>query len=180
MPVAFTLTDEMKVDAATGYMRRWEPMRLLLRLMLPDVSKKLYGGHVNGFVALRNYDLDTAAIGGLVGAVPGFAPFVIAHLNAGAGILTKETSQLMQTMVARGQAGIASKVGIGLGWKIGQSGEDSFINHEGGGAGFTSETRIYPTKGIGFVIAMNRMNIPHTSMVAHRICEKIMKELTHS
>jgi D-alanyl-D-alanine carboxypeptidase len=178
MPAAFTLTEEMKVDAATGYMRRWEPMRLFLRLMMPDISKKLYGGPINGFVALRNYDLDTAAIGGLVGSVIGFAPFVIAHLNTGAGILTKDSSQLMQTMIARGQAGIASKIGMGLGWKFGQTGEEVFINHEGGGAGFTSETRIYPARGIGLVIAMNRMSMPHTSMVAHRICEKIMDELT--
>lgn len=179
MPVAFILTEAMKGDAATGYMRRWEPMRFLLPLMMPGVSKKLYGGCINGFVALRNYDLDTAAIGGLVGSVIGFAPFVVAHLNNGAGILTKETSQLMQTMVARGQAGIASKVGVGLGWKFGQAGDQVFINHEGGGAGFTSETRIYPDRGIGFVIAMNRMNMPHTNLVAHRICEKIMNEFIH-
>jgi hypothetical protein len=87
----------------------------------------LYREHINGFVALRNYDLDTAAIGGLVGPVIGFAPFVMAHLNDGTGILTKDSCQLMQTMVARGQAGIASKVGMGLGWKFGQAGEDIFI-----------------------------------------------------
>ena len=174
MPVAFILTETMKVDAAIGYMRRWEPIRLLLRLMMPVTSKKMYGDHINGFVALNNYDLDTASIGGLVGSVMGFAPFVIAHLNDGKGILAKDASQLMQTMVARGQAGIASKVGVGLGWKIGQTGEQLFINHEGGGAGFTSETRIYPARGIGIVIAMNRMKMPQINMVAHRICEKII------
>lgn len=79
--------------------------------------------------------------------------------------------------MARGQVGIASKVGVGLGWKFGQAGEQVFMNHEGGGAGFTSETRIYPARGIGFVIAMNRMRMPQTSMVAHRICEKLMSEL---
>jgi CubicO group peptidase (beta-lactamase class C family) len=180
MPVAFTLTKEMKVDAATGYMRRWEPMRWLFRLMMPGTAKKMYGDHINGFVALRNYGLDTASIGGLVGSVIGFAPFVIAHLNDGKGILTKDSSQLMQRMVAQGQAGIASKVGVGLGWKIGQDREEAFINHEGGGAGFTSETRIYPDRGIGLVIAMNRMSMPQANMVAHRICEKIMGEfVTH-
>jgi CubicO group peptidase (beta-lactamase class C family) len=141
---------------------------------MPDVSKRLYGEPINGLMALRNYDLDSAAIGGLVGAAPGFAPFVLAHLNQGAGILSKETCQLMQTMAAPGQAGIASKVGVGLGWKFGQTGQDVFINHEGAGAGFTSETRIYPTRGIGFVITMNRMSMPQISLVAHRICERIM------
>jgi CubicO group peptidase (beta-lactamase class C family) len=107
----------------------------------------------------------------------GFTLFVMAHLNNGAGILTKDSSQLMQRMVAQGQAGIASKVGVGLGWKLGQTGQEAFVNHEGGGAGFTSETRIYPARGIGIVMAMNRMSMPQTNMVAHRICEKIMGEL---
>lgn len=178
MPVAFTLTDAMKVDAATGYMRRWEPMRLFLRFLMPGVSRKLYGHPINGFVPLKNYDLDTAAAGGLVGTAPGFAPFVLAQLNGGAGILTQESCQLMQTMVAPGQAGIASKAGVGLGWKFGQTGEEVFINHEGGGAGFASETRIYPARGIGFVITMNRMSMPQTYLVAHRICERIKAELT--
>ena len=179
MPVAFTLTPEMRLDAATGYMRRWEAMRLFFRLAMPAVSQKLYGAPVDGYIALKNYDLDTAAIGGLVGSVQAFAPFVGAHLNSGTGILAKESCQLMQTMVARGQAGIASRVGVGLGWKFGQSGERVFINHEGGGAGFTSEIRIYPAQGIGFVIGMNRMSMPHTSLLAHRICERIMDEFTH-
>jgi CubicO group peptidase (beta-lactamase class C family) len=174
MPVAFTLTDDMKVDAATGYMRRWEPMRLFLGLMIPGVARKLYQDTVDGFVALRPYDLDTAAIGGLVGSVTGFAPFVMAHLNEGAGILTRESTRLMQTMVARGQAGIASKVGVGLGWKFGRAGEHAFINHEGQGAGFTSETRIYPARSMGIMMAMNSGGTPRTSRVAHRICERIV------
>jgi hypothetical protein len=65
---------------------------------------------------------------------------------------------------------------VGLGWKIGQTGEETFINHEGGGAGFTTETRIYPARGIGLVIALNRMSMPQINLVAHRICEKIVSE----
>ncbi len=177
MPVAFTLTEAMKTDAATGYMLRWEPMRWLFGLLMPGTARKMYGGPIHGFIALRNYDLDTAAIGGLVGSVLGFAPFVIAQLNDGQGILSKETCRLMQKLAVRGQAGIASKVGVGLGWKIGQTGEAAFINHEGGGAGFTTETRIYPARGVGLVIAMNRMSMPQINLAAHRMCEKIVSEL---
>jgi CubicO group peptidase (beta-lactamase class C family) len=176
MPVAFTLTDTMKADAATGYMLRWEPMRWLFGLLMPGTARKMYGEPINGFIALQNYDLDTAAIGGLVGSVLGFAPFVIAQLNDGQGILTKESAHLMQSLIAQGQAGIASKVGVGLGWKIGQVGEEVFINHEGGGAGFTTETRIYPARGVGLVIALNRMSMPQINLVAHRICQKIVSE----
>jgi hypothetical protein len=74
--------------------------------------------------------------------------------------------------VARGQAGFEAKVGVGLGWKIGQAAGRMFLNHEGSGAGFTSETRIYPQKQIGIVMLMNAMGA-HVSKLAHRVCEKI-------
>lgn len=180
MPVAFSLTEAMKADAATGYMRRWEPMRWLFGAMMPATARKMYGAPIDGYVALKDYDLDTAAIGGLVGSVLGFAPFVRAWLNEGLGLLTPASSRLMLELVAPGQAGIASKVGMGLGWKIGQSDQEPFVNHEGGGAGFTSETRLYPARGLGLVLCLNRMSIPHINLVAHRICEQVRRAIVPS
>ena len=50
----------------------------------------------------------------------------------------------------------------------------SFLNHEGGGPGFTSEARIYPATGLGIVLCMNRWMMPtKTHLVAHRLCEII-------
>jgi hypothetical protein len=92
--------------------------------------------------------LDTAAIGGLVGSVVGFAPFVMAHLNDGVGILAKDSSQTIQTMVARSQSGIASEVGVGLGWKIGQPSEQVFITKQKSGP----PTRLVPTNRAWFVV----------------------------
>jgi hypothetical protein len=55
MPVAFTLTEAMKADAATGYMRRREPLRLLLRIYLrnPDLPGQ---GHRAGHRAEQDED----------------------------------------------------------------------------------------------------------------------------
>jgi CubicO group peptidase (beta-lactamase class C family) len=78
----------------------------------------------------------------------------------------------MQTMVAQGQAGYESKVGVGLGWKIGEVDGRIFLNHEGGGADFTSETRIYPQDRIGMIMLMNVMGAK-VSRLAHRVCERI-------
>ena len=122
----------------------------------------------------RPFALDTAAIGGLVGSVGGFAPFVIAQLRGGDAVLGEAAVRAMQTLVARGAAGIASRVGVGLGWKLGAVDGVSFLNHEGGGPGFTSETRIYPATGLGMVLCMNRWMMPtKTHLVAHRLCEII-------
>jgi CubicO group peptidase (beta-lactamase class C family) len=165
----------MRRDAATGYIRRWDPMRLALRVLLPDVARQLYAGRVGDLMELREFTLDTAAIGGLVGSVTEFTRFLQMQLSEGAGVLTPASTRLMQTMVAEGAAGIESRVGVGLGWKIGRVGGRTFLNHEGGGAGFTSELRLYPEAGIGVALAMNTMRMPHTMRAAHRLCEAVFE-----
>jgi CubicO group peptidase (beta-lactamase class C family) len=179
MNVAFSFTPEMQSDAASGYIEYWNPMRLILRWLMPDVTRKVSGPRSGKWMELRDYNLDTAAIGGLVGSAVEFAPFLIAHLNEGRGILRANSVQQMQTIMARGQAGVESKVGVGLGWKIGQVNGCAFLNHEGSGAGFTSETRLYPQDQIGIIMLMNVMGVK-VNQLAHRVCGMIREnQLEH-
>jgi D-alanyl-D-alanine carboxypeptidase len=172
-PAAFDYTDEMRAAAATGYLARFDPMRLVLRALFPRSSGRLFGGSSRGLVALNEYALDTAAIGGLVGCVSDFLPLIREFLSPNDGVLTAASKTQMLTIQAQGKAGITSTLGVGLGWKAGQANGAAFWNHEGGGAGFTSETRIYPDQGIGMVILMNRSHTPSLSRLAHEICETI-------
>jgi CubicO group peptidase (beta-lactamase class C family) len=177
MQAAFTLTPAMRARAATGYMDRWDPMRLVLRVLHPAVARRVYAARDGRFVALAEYDLATAAIGGLVGSVGEFARFVQAQLGDGGPVLSAASTRAMQTLVATGAAGIESRAGVGLGWKFGEVDGRPFLNHEGGGAGFTTELRIYPREGIGLAIAMNAMQMPRTMRVAHAISELVRRSL---
>jgi D-alanyl-D-alanine carboxypeptidase len=170
----FHLTDATRPLAATGYVERWDPMRLVIAGLVPITRGRLYRGSVDGLVELNEYDLDTAAIGGLVGSAPAFAQFLHMHLAGGSGILSQATTGRMQQMLATGAAGIESRVGVGMGWKIGRVGDRPFVNHEGVGAGFTSELRLYPDQKIGIVVLMNGMRAPRTVRAAHRICEAVL------
>lgn len=178
MRAGFGLTGETRPQAATGHIGRWDPMRLVLRALFPGLPARLYGARVEGprgsLVELREYDLGTAAIGGLVGSMPELAKFLSGQLAGGGEILGEASTRRMQTLVAEGAAGIESRVGVGLGWKIGRTAERAFINHEGGGAGFTSELRIYPDVGLGVALGMNMMRMPHTMRAAHAICEAVL------
>ncbi len=170
---AFTYTTAMKTDMATGYLSRWNPMLLILRLAMPELARVAIGKRVGRLVALKAYDLDTLPIGGLVGSAVGFAPFVISHLNDGQGILQPESARHMRKLIAKGQAGFAAKVGTGLGWKIGESNACRFYSHEGSGAGFTTETRIYPERDLGVTLMMNGYGIS-VHRAQHRICEALI------
>jgi CubicO group peptidase (beta-lactamase class C family) len=173
----FGLTDEMRRRAATGYVRRFDATRLLLWYLLPGVRGRLYGERVGGLLELREFELATAAIGGLSGSVMDFARFLQTQLSDGGPVLHPESTRLMQSLVAEGAAGIESRFGVGLGWKIGRSGARTFLNHEGGGAGFTSELRIYPDARLAVALAMNAMQIPKTMRLAHAICEEIVSRM---
>ncbi len=172
--LGFTLTDATRARAATGYIGRWDPMRLVLRVLFPAVTRRLYRERAAGLVALAEYDLATAAIGGLVGTMPDFARFLRSQLADGSPILTAAAVRAMQTRVATGAAGIMSREGVALGWKLGRVGDRAFLNHEGGGAGFTSELRIYPREGIGIALAMNVMQMPRTMRIAHEMAETVL------
>ena len=179
MPVAFTRSATMHTDMATGYLGAWEPLRFVTPFLLPHMHGRLLGARIGGLVEVRPMDLDSAAIGGLVGPATGFLPFVRSQLTGGSPLLQEHSVRQMQTLMARGIPGIASRVGMGLGWKLGEVDGTPFLNHEGGGPGFTSETRLYPSQGLGIVVCLNRWRAPTRShLVAHRVCEAVRKQVT--
>jgi CubicO group peptidase (beta-lactamase class C family) len=174
---AFAYSEIMRQRAATGYIGRFDPMRWLLRFMMPEVSKRLEGPRVGSRVSLNTYVLDTAAIGGLLGTATDFLPLAMEFLDPTDRLLTSTSKQEMLTLQCRGSAGITSTDGVGLGWKRGHHGGVTFWNHEGAGAGFTSETRIYPDDGLGVVILMNTTHNRKLSLLADAICEVLREAL---
>lgn len=173
MEADFRLTEATRARAATGYIGLLDPARLALGLLFPGLGKQLYGSRVGRLRELQEYDLATSSIGGLVGSMPDFAKFLRAQL-AGSTILGSAATRRMQAQVARGAAGIESRVGVALGWKIGRVDDRLFLNHEGGGAGFTSELRLYPDLGLGVAVGMNAMRSPSTMRLAHQLCEMVV------
>ena len=159
--------------AATGYMRRFDPMRLAFRLMAPATARRLYRRPTGAFMPLEPYALDTAAIGGLIGDVHDFVPLVREMLDPVDGVLKVATKREMLTRHSRGALGVVSREGGGLGWKRGIVGDVEYWNHEGGGAGFCSETRVYPSAGLGMVLLTNLSQTAGLSRVAHEVCEAL-------
>jgi hypothetical protein len=179
MQASFRFTDSMRPSMATGYVDRWDPMRAVLWALFPDTRGRLYGARIGRHVELREYDLFTPAIGGLVGSVVDFGRFLQAHLTGGGPVLSPGWTARMHTQIAEGAAGIESREGMALGWKVGRVRGHALLNHEGGGAGFTTELRLYPDAEIGVAIAMNAMRMPSTMRLAHRLCELLLGARHH-
>lgn len=169
----FAYDDGQRSRAATGYLGRWDPMRPALPLLLPGTRGRLTQKPVAGLVGLDEFGLDSAAIGGLLGAVGDFVPFLQEFLGDDDGVLPRAARDEMLTVHAEGSAGIASTAGMGLGWKAGAVDGVRFWNHEGGGPGFATETRLYPGAGLGIVLLMNRTHKAALSRLAHDAAEAI-------
>ncbi len=166
---------ELRDTTAAGHLGRWSPMRLALPLLLPDASRWIHARTVDGLVELAPFALDTAAIGGLIGPAPAYLPLLTEMLSEDDGLLTRASKQAMLTLRARGAAGVMSRDGVGLGWKRGTVDGVTFWNHEGGGPGFCSETRLYLDAGLGVVVLMNRSQTSALSRLCHRIAERLRR-----
>ncbi|MGI9612004.1 MAG: serine hydrolase domain-containing protein [Acidimicrobiales bacterium] len=162
---------------ATGFMPRWSPVRPAMRWLMPGTHTWLPGQAVGRLVPLAAFNLDTAAIGGLVGSARGFLPLLREMLSGDDGLLRASSKREMLTPHSTGAAGVMSRDGVGIGWKLGSIDGTPFWNHEGGGPGFCSETRLYPSEGFGMVILTNLSQNRRLSTLCHQICELIRQDL---
>lgn len=173
-PLGAELTfEDDGAGSAVGYVSRLSPMLLLLRFLKPGVARRIRGERAGSLVGLRPFSLDTAAIGGLVGRADAFLPLLGEMLAPGDGVLGARSKAALLVPRSRGAAGIMSRDGVALGWKVGVVNGRRFWNHEGGGPGFATETRLYPDEGVGVVLLMNLTHGRGLSRLAHRICEHL-------
>jgi CubicO group peptidase (beta-lactamase class C family) len=156
----------MAATAATGYHRRWDPLLPLLRILLPP---RILAAPAGRFVAFHRFYVHGAAYGGLIGPVDEAARFLHAHLAAGQGrdnpLLTPSSATQMQRLAQRGQGR-----DFGLGWfrpHAGAPGAPPFVEHLGGGAGFWTDMRLFPTLGLGLVVMGNATSYDHAAIARH-------------
>jgi CubicO group peptidase (beta-lactamase class C family) len=149
-------------DVATGYVRSWSMMGLLGRFL---VDRRLFGATRNGYTAFHRFLIDGAPYGGLLGPVSELGNFLKAYLNGGTfhGRRLLEPSSIAEMLTPQrnhhgeefSTSGHEMPSRVGLGWHLAGSGEMRSCYHLGGGAGYRSELRIYPSLGYGIAVMGN-------------------------
>jgi CubicO group peptidase (beta-lactamase class C family) len=152
-------------DIATGYVRSWSMMGLLGRFL---VDRRIFGATRNGYTAFHRFLIDGAPYGGLLGPVSELGNFLKAYLGGGTfnGRRLLETSSIAEMLTPqRDQHGEEfSTIGhempqrVGLGWHLAGSEEMRSCYHIGGGGGYRSELRIYPSLSFGIGVMGNETN----------------------
>jgi len=109
---------------------------------------------------LNRVYIDATPSTGLIGSAPDVARLMMAYLNRGTLdgnlILNPESvSMLTETKPTNGH---------GLGWWIGESNGERYLEHMGGGPGFATTMRLYPDLGLGIVILANGTDLDRSGL----------------
>jgi CubicO group peptidase (beta-lactamase class C family) len=149
-------------DVATGYVRSWSMMGILGRFL---VDRRIFGATRKGNTAFHRFLIDGAPYGGLLGPVSELGNFLKAYLGSctfhGRRLLEPSSIAEMFTPQRNHRGEEFSTNGhempqrVGLGWHLAGSEEMRSCYHLGGGAGYRSELRIYPSLGYGICVMGN-------------------------
>ncbi|MFN7119868.1 MAG: serine hydrolase domain-containing protein [Saprospiraceae bacterium] len=137
-------------NTATGYHRNDLFSAGLLGLLL---DKKKYTAKADGqYLAFQPSYLNGSAYGGLIANAVGLQSFLRQLLHPTTSLLTSESRQLLfeEQRLANGKPS-----GKALGWFTGNLQGNSYVAHAGGGGGFYSEIRVYPTLGLASLLLTN-------------------------
>jgi D-alanyl-D-alanine carboxypeptidase len=134
---------------AKGYLERYSALNLLKGFL---IAPELIGRNEERWVHIRSHFVNGAAFGGLVGTASAFGRFLQDQLRPRSAILGEQARRLFvePQRVARGAA-----IPMTLGWHIREHAGMPCLFKEGGGGGFHSMMRLYPSRGIGTVVLTN-------------------------
>jgi D-alanyl-D-alanine carboxypeptidase len=146
---------------ANGYLAKYSPMNLMKGFVM---DSKFWGDYEGNWLRLKSHHLNGPAFGGLVGTSRGFTRFLQDQLHSESVLFGPATKRLLETQ----QTDRADKpIPMTLGWHIGETHGTAYFFKEGGGGGFHSEMRLYPTMRIASVVMVNGTEFNSTKFL-HR------------
>jgi D-alanyl-D-alanine carboxypeptidase len=144
---------------AKGYLGKYSLMNLMRGLI---TDKKVWGQYEGNWIEVKSNYVNGPAFGGLIGAARAFSRFLQDQLRESSVLFSRDTKQLFYTQQTNNhgepiEMTLGWHIGSlrGLGWQTGSLQGVTYFFKEGGGGGFHSEMRIYPTRGLASVIMVN-------------------------
>ena len=139
---------------AKGYIKELSFYNLILSLFI-DKSKYMRKSE-NGWKPFKDYYVNGAAYGGLIGTPNGFVKYIQELLKSDCQLITNEYKKLLFTENFTNKK---KPTGMCMAWFSGQLNGIKYFAHAGGGGGYYVEIRIYPDPGIGSLVFFNRAGL---------------------
>lgn len=134
---------------ANGYLEKYSLMNLGKRWV---IAPEFIGEYEGRWLRIERHYPNGPAFGGLLGTARGFARFLQDQLRPHSLLFDDVTRGLFYAS----QTTAAGKpVPMSLGWHVAELDGVPFFFKEGGGGGFHSMMRVYPTSGVATVVIAN-------------------------
>jgi CubicO group peptidase (beta-lactamase class C family) len=145
---------------AIGYLAKYSVMNLLKGLL---TDRAVWGEYAGKWLSLRSSYVNGPGFGGLVGSSRAFGRFLQDQLGEESRLFGADTRRLF---FARQKTDRGEPIPMSLGWHVGALGTELYYFKEGGGAGFHSEMRIYPTRKLASVIMVNATDFRSNALLS--------------
>lgn len=146
-PLDFVISDS--THHANGYLARYSMLNLIKGFVM---DSKFFAGYEGSWLRLKSHHLNGPAFGGLVGTARSFAAFLQDQLQPQSVLFDLDSKRLFETQQTNREGEL---VPMTLGWHVGETMGVPYLFKEGGGGGFHTEMRLYPSKGIASVVMVN-------------------------
>jgi CubicO group peptidase (beta-lactamase class C family) len=143
---------------ARGYQRKYSLLGLFIYLMM---DRRLLDGSEARRFRLKPVYMDGAAYGGLNGTAWAFARFLQDQVRDKPVLLDLTTRALF---FSRQKDNRGQELATTLGWHRGQLGDTPYYGKPGGGPGYHSNLRVYPTKALATVWLTNETAVEERSI----------------
>lgn len=155
--IDFVINDQAK--QAKGYLTKISFMNLFKYLL---IDRKIIDKSEGRWTTFKPHYVNGPSFGGLIGPARSLSRFLYDQLQKESVIFSNDTKKLFYEQQTTNDG---NKIDMTLGWHIKQVENDKFYFKEGGGGGFRSEMRLYPDKGIGTIVIVNRTNFNTSSLL---------------
>lgn len=145
----FVYSSTMAEQAAAGSLPVVHAYTPLLPALLD--SKALIRERNGNLMWMNRFYIEATPSTGLIGPAPDVAKFMLMYINHG----TLDNKLILHPESVSVLTGTHPIDGRGLGWLVGESNSERYIDHAGGGAGFATIMRIYPDQNLGIAILAN-------------------------
>ncbi len=151
---------------AKGYLKRFSMLNLLKSFL---IDPQYIGENENGWVSFKNHYLNGPAFGGIVTSAKAISVFLQDQLREESVLFSTKTKRLFFEQ-QKNNAG--DPIEMSLGWHIRELDGIRYFYKEGGGGGFHSEMRIYPSKKSATVVIVN-----NTTFATNKFLDDVDGEL---
>lgn len=145
----FVYSSTMAEQAAAGSLPVVHAYTPLLPALLD--SKALIRERNGNLMWMNRFYIEATPSTGLIGPASDVAKFMLMYINHG----TLDDKLILHPESVSVLTGTHPIDGRGLGWLVGESNSERYIDHAGGGAGFATIMRIYPDQNLGIAILAN-------------------------